>query len=181
MLGLSSDEKVHPLWNTLAPGRHERMFALLDAARHDSIFPAVMGADCLMACLYRDVPDELARVAPYLVEIQPKSAFADWLFQRWGDQWGIFLATRARLDELYRHFRRFLIVKDPEGRRLYFRYYDPRVLRTYLPTCNAEELSSLFGPVERFIVEDASPAALLQFSLDGGALRTARGPLLQEK
>jgi len=180
MLVFSSEEKVSQLWKAVAPGRHERLFALLDAARHDSIFPAVMGADCLMACLYRDVPDELARVAPYLVEIQPKSAFADWLFQRWGDQWGILLATRARLDELYRHFRRFLIVKDPEGRRLYFRYYDPRVLRTYLPTCNAEELSSLFGPVERFIVEDRNRATLLRFSLDGGALRTEPLPVFQE-
>ncbi len=181
MLGLSSEEKVHHLWKTIAPDRHERIFALLDAARHDSIFPAVMGADCLIASLYRDVPDELARVAPYLVEIQPKSAFADWLFRRWGDHWGILLATRARLDDLYRHFRRFLIVKDPAGRRLYFRYYDPRVLRRYLPTCNTEELSTLFGPVERFVVEDATPPALLRFSLDRGGLRTEPLPVFQEK
>jgi hypothetical protein len=178
MLGISSEEKVDRLWKTVAPGRHERIFALLDAARHDSIFPAVMGADCLIACLYRDVPDALVRVAPYLVEIQPKSAFADWLFRRWGDHWGILLATRARLDELYRHFRRFLIVKDPAGRRLYFRYYDPRVLRNYLPTCNAAELETLFGPVEHYLVEDGDSSGLLRFSRDQGALKTERTPLL---
>lgn len=177
MLGISSEEKVDRLWKTVTPGRHERIFALLDAARHDSIFPAVMGADCLIACLYRDVPDALVRVAPYLVEIQPKSAFADWLFRRWGDHWGILLATRARLDELYRHFRRFLIVKDPAGRRLYFRYYDPRVLRSYLPTCNAEELETVFGPVEHYLLEDENGSGLLRFSRDQGALKTERTPL----
>ncbi len=181
MLGLSPEEKVRHLWKTVEPDRHERIFALLDAARHDSIFPAVMGADCLIACLYREAPDELARAAPYLVEIQPKSAFADWLFRRWGDHWGILLATRARLDDLYRHFRRFLIVKEAGGRRLYFRYYDPRVLRSYLPTCTAEELSTVFGPVERFVLEDENPSGLLRFSLDRGALRTERRPVLQER
>ena len=35
------------------------------------------------------------------------------------------------VDELRRHLRRFLLVKDESGRQLYFRYYDPRVLRLY--------------------------------------------------
>ena len=29
------------------------------------------------------------------------------------------------------HLRKFLISKLPDGRQVYFRYYDPRVLRTY--------------------------------------------------
>jgi len=51
-----------------------------------------------------------------------------------------------------------------------FRYYDPRVLRIYLPTCNAGELSTIFGPITGYIVEDADPWTLLRFSLDSGSL-----------
>ena len=53
----------------------------------------------------------------------------------------------ATLEELRRHFRKFLKVEDPKGKSLIFRYYDPRVLRVYLPTCNAMELQTVFGPV----------------------------------
>jgi hypothetical protein len=30
---------------------------------------------------------------------------------------------------------------------LLFRYYDPRVLRVYLPSCRPSELETVFGPV----------------------------------
>jgi len=43
------------------------------------------------------------------------------------------------------HFRRFITVHDESGKPLLFRYYDPRVLRTFLPTCNAKELAEIFG------------------------------------
>jgi hypothetical protein len=69
--------------------------------------------------------------------------------------WGIFLTSRADLRSLRNHFRRFLMVLDPDGRKLYFRYYDPRVLRVYLPTCNAEEREIVYGDVvEGYWCED---------------------------
>ena len=52
-----------------------------------------------------------------------------------------------------RHFRQFLRVRDEAGREFFFRFYDPRVLRVYLPTCNSEELRTFFGPVELFSME----------------------------
>jgi hypothetical protein len=36
-----------------------------------------------------------------------------------------------------------------------FRFYDPRVLRVYLPTCWPGELTRMFGPVESFVMESA--------------------------
>jgi len=62
-----------------------------------------------------------------------------------------------------RHLRRFLIVRAPDGKRLYFRYYDPRVLSVYLPTCNAAELQYIFGPVRQFVCEGPDPTVLLRF------------------
>ena len=41
----------------------------------------------------------------------------------WSRAWGIFAMTPVGLDALRTHFRRFLRIRDPEGKVLYFRYY----------------------------------------------------------
>ena len=52
-----------------------------------------------------------------------------------------------------------------------FRYYDPRVLRAYLPTCNSEELRTVFGPIECFRTEDQNDAEhMLEFRFESGKL-----------
>jgi len=62
------------------------------------------------------------------------------------------------------------MVHDEAGKPLYFRFYDPRVLRTYLPTCNASELAQIFGPVECYVQEGEDPGVLLRFRQAGGKL-----------
>ena len=52
------------------------------------------------------------------------------------------------------------MVGAPGGERVYFRFYDPRVLRVYLPTCSSSELKGVFGPVGRFVVEGPEGQAL---------------------
>ena len=60
----------------------------------------------------------------------------------------------------------------PDQRTVLFRYYDPRVLRSFLPACNAAELHQFFGPVQSFIVEEATPESGVRFSLAGKTLKT---------
>ncbi|MBC7927584.1 MAG: DUF4123 domain-containing protein, partial [Bryobacteraceae bacterium] len=93
----------------------------------------------------------------------------------WGNSWGVFLKCDTRLETLRRHLRRFLVVRDPQGSQLMFRYYDPRVLRVYLPTCTTEELQTVFGPVESFCLEeDENSHTLLEFGFDQKQLVTTR-------
>jgi hypothetical protein len=66
------------------------------------------------------------------------------------------------------------MVYSPEAKPMYFRYYDPRVLRMYLPTCNAQELQTVFGPVTSYVVEDESPDALLRLSASQGTLQVQK-------
>ena len=60
---------------------------------------------------------------------------------------------------------------------MYFRFYDPRVLRIFLPTCDAAQLKEFFGPVAHFICEDEDPAFGLVFSLEQGKLKTEKVPV----
>lgn len=143
-----------------------RTYALLDAARDERIYNAVLRADCEWACLYRgDAAVTMAAVAPYLVRLERESRFTQWLLEEgWGDSWGIYVLAPVPLDALRTHFRRFVFAQLPDGRNVYFRFYDPRVLRVFLPTCSEEESAQLFGPIERFIVEGDEPDQTLLFA-----------------
>jgi hypothetical protein len=69
--------------------------------------------------------------------------------------------TKLRRDE--KALRRFLIVKTENGQRLLFRFYDLRVLRTFLPTCDSGQRKEFFGPIQSFVAEseDADSVVLL--------------------
>jgi hypothetical protein len=95
--------------------------------------------------LYRGyAEEEFWEVAPYLIQLDPQRL--DWILQL-PENFGILLVTKADLDALRRHLRRFLMVQPPGGRPWLFRYYDPRALTAFLPACVAHELQAFFGPV----------------------------------
>ena len=141
-------------------------YAVLDAARDERIYPALTQADTESLCLYLgDKAEELAAVAPYLLSLTKEDPFTQWLMNYgWGRSWGIFVRSPASLKELHRHFRKFLMVYDEEGTSFYFRFYDPRVLRIYLPTCNESELQTIFGPVNHFYLEGKEESQLIELS-----------------
>lgn len=154
-------------------GEDTTTYAVLDGASAPDLQDQLHQLRPEHECLYRgDLKPDLAEVAPYLVRLEPGSEFAEWVVATgWGKHWGVFAVVRdADFKAVHRHFRTFLVVHDPDGKPLYFRYYDPRVLRVYLPTCNGEELKQVFGPVERFVMEGEDPETACVFRLAGGAL-----------
>lgn len=151
-------------------------FCLLDAARMgDAMDQAKSLEDTQHLCLYKGSAEEkFSHVAPYLFSTQ-HSTIAEWLFaEGWGQSWGVFVIAETNLDQLHRHFRRFLRIKTESGQQLYFRFYDPRVLRLFLPTCTQTQLLDFFGPIRYFLVEDSDPAYGINFWLEQGQLRQQR-------
>ena len=154
-------------------------FAVIDGASVQGLLDKLYGLQPEFACLYRgELAPDMAEVAPYLVRLEPATEFADWVVSEgWGKHWGVFALAHASLREMRRHFRSFLTVYDPEGKPLLFRYYDPRVLRVYLPTCDARELQTVFGPVAAYLLEGEDPGEMLRFELSAGALQRGAQPL----
>ncbi len=82
------------------------------------------------------------------------------------------MTSPGTFTELHRHLQGLLYVEQESYGRLYFRYYDPRVLRGFLPTCTEAEATEFFGPITRFLVEDEAPGQFLQFvPRQGGVAR----------
>jgi hypothetical protein len=156
-----------------------KVFAVLDGASVPSLLEHLAPHTPEYECLYRgELKPDVAAAAPYLVHLKADSDLTNWVIEQgWGKHWGVFAICQAELPVMRRHFRSFLLVHDSEGKALYFRYYDPRVLRTHLPTCNAEELATMFGPVSAYVMESEKPAVLMQFRLNGGDLVSEAKPL----
>jgi len=116
--------------------------------------------------LYEGKPKaELVMFAPYLVRLLPESKLLEKLVNKgWGKSWGVYVTCDLEFSELRRHFRHFLMVKMPDGYQVYFRFYDPRVLKTYLPTLQPEEMNQFFGSAKYYLAEDEKPDTLLRFS-----------------
>ncbi len=151
-------------------GRHAWM--IVDAARDERIFPMLLECHLEYSCLYSGtLPPLLSMAAPYLVHLEYEYRDTRRFVRRgWGNSWGVFLNCDQSLKILRRHLRELLTVRDFSGQQLLFRFYDPRVLRTYLPTCTSNELHTVFGPVQGFWTEDHVPDTLLAFRFTGQTL-----------
>lgn len=151
--------------DTLFSTPNSFVYAVLDGASIPEMLTQFTRFQADYICLYRgDLSTEMAKVAPYLVALPPNSDITNWLLSLVGKHPGIFARTTAPMREMRQHLRKFLMVYDPESNPVYFRYYDPRVLRTHLPQCNADETKTIFGPISHYFAENEAGNQLLSFT-----------------
>jgi len=159
------------------------IYAVLDGASVPDLPELLWEHEPEHVCLYRGkLEPDMAAVAPYLVKLETDHPFTRIVCEEgWGNHWGIFVISPAEtsLGDLRNHFRKFLMVYDPEEKLIYFRYYDPRVLRVYLPTCNTKETKTVFGPINCYVLEDEDPSAFLKFSSENANVRAEKVQLGQ--
>jgi len=150
--------------------RHEPLYAILDAAKGGeslvkfllSIFNQIQ----FESLFENKKAIKLSMVAPYLVFIPPPYSILEELLPlSWGNHWGIFFNANASFNDVLIHFRKFLLVKIKSGKELFFRYYDPRVLSKFLPTCDSKQLYDFFGPVKTIYMDDIDPSKLIKYQL----------------
>jgi hypothetical protein len=176
---MSAEKKPQRIGSYLFAEGRKNVYAVLDGASIPDLLQSLYDHEPEYECLFRgELEPDMAEVAPYLVRLERRSAFTDRVIGRgWGRHWGIFAVSEADMRVMRRHFRTFLMVHDPHGKPLYFRYYDPRVLSVYLPTCSADELKTVFGPVEYYLLEDEGPNTALRFRNSSGILIQENLPL----
>jgi len=167
---MAAEDIVDGLQRQLYADEQQSAYAILDGASIPTLLDLLEEHEPEYACLFSGKLDpEVEQTAPYLVRLQPGSDFDRHVMEHgWGHHWGIFATIPKELPFIAarKHFRTFLRVRGPEGDPLFFRYYDPRVLRVYLPTCNEEEAAVLFGPVVAYLLEGEDPSLALRFLPD---------------
>lgn len=155
-------QRLRDLWFSDAD---HSVYVILDAASIPGLPQRLAAAPEESACLYRgELGTDLLETAPYLVKLRAEGPIARWFADEgWGKNCGILVVTTLGFEAVRRHFRGFLRVRDYTGKILYFRYYDPRVLRVYLPTCNSSDIATVFGGLKRYICEGEIPNEALEF------------------
>lgn len=145
------------------------LYALLDAGRDPDVLTLLYRYESRCRSLYEGESEAtLGPSGPFLVELSEAELLTEILRAGWGQSWGLFVTSNATFQELRRHFRTLLMVRRAKDQsELYFRFYDPRVLRVFLPTCSPEQVRAVFGPVSAFFMEGAD-GTLLRFVADLG-------------
>ena len=158
------------------------LFVMVDAAREGVATELLQPSRLRYQQLFEvQAADPSAAHFPVLVELGQASAlgvgkdtqtFLETLLRSgWGNSWGIFCTSQSTFEDLLGHFRSFLLTR--------IRFYDPRVLRALLPTCEPQELRAIFGPVASYVVESERPDMMLAFSPGADRLITAQVSLAE--
>lgn len=161
-------------------GLGDRVYALVDAARdRELVLYARHELAWPMYWLFEDnASAHMSEVGPWLIPVAFKSKYPytgseylDLWAEHLGNSAGIMLLTHADPEKLQEHLRDIFRVTDEQGKKYFFRFYDPRVLRKYLPTCTPAEARELFGPVRRILTEAATPGTMLSCSAERDGLK----------
>jgi hypothetical protein len=138
------------------PSSNTLLYGLLDAAIDSSLYARLIQEpkSSHVTCLFDGKPAlEYGSVAPYLMELNPDSPLTrDWLGWGWQRNWGIWLASHQSLARVKTHLKKFLFVKNIDG-KAYFRYYDPRVLPQVMRIFTDAQLAEFFGLDGRVRIE----------------------------
>jgi hypothetical protein len=138
------------------------LYAVLDVAADPRILELVSEACEPWAPLFDGLEAaRLADAAPRLFALSGDSRLlADLVREGWGERWGVFLTSSREPAVVRRHLRQFLLANVPgEADPVYFRFYDPDVLRVVLTTSTDDERRKWFdGVVDAFIGEDPAGA-----------------------
>jgi hypothetical protein len=164
---VSRIQSVDAFIRTLFQGDARRVFAILDGAIVDDLPARLASSGLPHECLFPgELDPELAAVMPYLVELESSAPLVrEALSRGWKDHWGIYgcVPEAVTFLDLRQHFRPFLKVQGPMGQFMFFRYYDPRVLRHTLPTFDEEQMSAFFGPVQALWFESGEGAEITHY------------------
>jgi len=160
-------------------GAKDRLYAVVDAARDKELaFAARRRFGLRLHTLFEgELAQYLDHVAPQLIPVELDCGYVELWGEHLGRSAGILLLTNADTSALRAHLRRIFVVTDEEGEEFSFRYYDPRVLRVYLPTCTGPEAAEFFGPIRRILVEAATAGRILSCRPEGSGVKTAERAL----
>jgi hypothetical protein len=167
-----SPEGVESLKRLLWSDSAQNVYAVLDGASNPDLLDHLYAEpQPEFECLYMgELEPDVAECAPYLVLLERDSALTDWLLaEGWGKHWGIFTVAPMDLRGMRHHFRKLNIVYGPDSKPLLFRYYDPRVLASFLPTCDDGQVTELFGPITLLLGELSNDSTVACYSLRRGA------------
>ncbi|MCB2078017.1 MAG: DUF4123 domain-containing protein [Novosphingobium sp.] len=156
----------------------DHWYALIDAAQDPRLYDLVMACKGRICLFKGQLHQKVLRAAPWLVLIDPdEPLLATWNEHGRDANWGLLVRSSLDLEQLQRHFRRFLQAKLPNGAVVLFRFYDPRVFNSYLPVAQPSEIKPWFDGVAQYVAEVAHQNIAQHYSYENGQFQTKTEPV----
>ncbi|MEZ5083029.1 MAG: DUF4123 domain-containing protein [Bacteroidales bacterium] len=142
-----------------------KLYGIIDSARNEEVFRYLITGNVEYKSLFEGTLDvQSFGVSGFLVECIKESPLFTWMTsEAWGENCCIFFTSKSNFEDLFTHFQQFNRVYLEDEKVVLFRYYDPRVLRTYLPSCSLNEIDLFFGDVQAFYAESEDPTIIHEF------------------
>lgn len=158
---LEEDERQRQASDTTIPPL--RAFALLDASQSPDIPICLEGFSDPARCLFDGAAyEDMAEVAPWLVELTRYSDAWDWFVEEgYGQNWGILIHSRLELPRLKTHLKKFLKIEDEDGERYFFKYYRPEHFNRYAPGFDDAQRAAFWRGIEAVCAESKGDVATL--------------------
>lgn len=148
-----------------------KWFAVIDGAQDPRLLSLVQKCARHVCLISGELHPDLAPALPWLVELRAdENLMPVWKRDGAGRNWGVALLSSLDIQHVKFHLKKFLNARLPDGTLAMFRFYDPRVMRTYFSAATPEEIAPWFRGVERFSVESAQPGLYHDFHLRGGQI-----------
>lgn len=119
------------------------LYGVVDAAIDDGVLCTITAfPNSLAQTLFDDTRAiEYAHVGPYFVDLgEGHDELLHSILERaWGNSWGLFLTSGDDFNETREHLSNYLTAELPSEERVYFRFFDPRVMSILAPTLDAKQ------------------------------------------
>ncbi len=158
----------------------EPAFCVIDAAASPDLYRLALENPGQSVSLFDGTPlEKNSAHGPHVISFgDDATLLASFVYGGWDANASIYLTSGEEFLNLAGFLKSLLLAKTEDGHRLLFRYYDPRVLRAFLPTCTPGEVAEFFGPVAAWFAGEnvmrwrkysRDPAGLVDELLDFGA------------
>lgn len=146
-----------------------KTYAILDAAKIVNL-PELLDASGLKhKCLFKgDAYDDFKDVAPWVVQLKDHNKFTQNLFTQGEAPWffwdkgaGIYIRSRATLDDMWQHFRKFTKVQDENGKWYYFRFWETGTSSDIFKAYLEDGLVNIFNTIYKIIIINKNSVEIL--------------------
>lgn len=157
---------------------HGRWYAVIDAAQDPRLFDLIKQCSHHACLISGELDPTMARVLPWVVRFDVNEPLMQaWKVHGQGANWGIMLQSPLDLWHVKVKLKKFLNAILPDGSLVIFRFYDPRVFRTYIQAASHDERELLFQSVSRYWIESEKGGRDHDFTWRNGRLCDGTQPI----
>lgn len=156
-------------WQVITQGQVPHgLFAVYDGARRSpGLYRDLVESGLPHECLFGgQIVSPLREAAPWCVHLGfDENRGREFFCRNWGNASGIYVTAlpSSQLGAVRAQLKRLLRVQLPSGDKALFRFYDPRVFRPFVPTCDATQWRTLGADHHNLWCESEGGAQLLQY------------------